>query len=172
MPNNLTTETCDEIVFSNFFKNHVKSLRNFLYYKYGNKDQAEDLTQEAFIKLWQNCASVPIEKAKSYIYTIANNSSLNEIKHQKVVLEYENNFTGLDKTNENPEFILEEKQFKDKLLKAIENLNETQRIAFLMHRIDGKKYSEIADELNISVKAVEKRIHLALVELRKTIDFR
>jgi RNA polymerase sigma-70 factor (ECF subfamily) len=39
-----------------------------------------------------------------------------------------------------------------------------------MHRIDGKKYSEIAIELNISVKAVEKRIHLALVELRKTID--
>jgi len=172
MTNNSLSETCDEIIFSNFFKKHAKSLRNFLFYKYGNKDQADDLVQEAFIKLWQNCASVPIEKAKSYLYTIANNSSLNEIKHQKVVLQYENNFTGLDKTNENPEYILEEKQFKEKLLNAIENLNETQRVAFLMHRIDGKKYSEIAEELNISVKAVEKRIHLALVELRKTIDFK
>jgi len=172
MTNNSLPETCNEIVFSIFFKKHAKSLRNFLFYKYGNKDQAEDLVQEAFIKLWQNCSSVPIEKAKSYLYTIANNSSLNEIKHQKVVLQYENNFTGLDKTNENPEYILEEKQFKDKLLKAIEHLNETQRVAFLMHRIDGKKYSEIAEELNISVKAVEKRIHLALVELRKTIDFK
>lgn len=172
MTNNSLSETCNEIVFSDFFKKYAKSLRNFLFYKYGNKDQAEDLVQEAFIKLWQNCASVPIEKAKSYLYTIANNSSLNEIKHQKVVIQYENNFTGLDKTNENPEYILEEKQFKDKLLKAIEDLNETQRIAFLMHRIDGKKYSEIADELNISVKAVEKRIHLALVELRKKIDFK
>lgn len=172
MTNNSLSETCNEIVFSIFFKKHAKSLRNFLFYKYGNKDQAEDLVQEAFIKLWQNCGSVPIEKAKSYLYTIANNSSLNEIKHQKVVLQYENNFTGLDKTNENPEYILEEKQFKDKLLKAIEDLNETQRVAFLMHRIDGKKYSEIADELNISVKAVEKRIHLALVELRKKINFK
>jgi RNA polymerase sigma-70 factor (ECF subfamily) len=172
MTNNSLSGTCNEIVFSDFFKKHAKPLRNFLFYKYGNKDQAEDLVQEAFIKLWQNCTSVPIEKAKSYLYTIANNSSLNEIKHQKVVLQYENNFTGLDKTNENPEFILEEKQFKDKLLKAIEDLNETQRIAFLMHRIDGKKYSEIANELNISVKAVEKRIHLALVELRKKIDFK
>ena len=87
-----------------------------------------------------------------------------------MVLEYEKNFSGFDKTNENPEYILEEKQFKKKLLKAIENLNETQRVAFLMHRIDGKKYSEIAEELNISVKAVEKRIHIALVELRKEID--
>lgn len=170
MPKNSLSSTCNEIIFSTFFKNHAKSLRNFLFYKYGNKDQAEDLTQEAFIKLWQNCASVPIEKAKSYLYTIANNSSLNEIKHQKVVLEYENNFMGSDRTTENPEFLLEEKQFKNKLLKSIEDLNETQRVAFLMHRIDGKKYTEIAVELNISVKAVEKRIHLALVELRKTID--
>ena len=170
MTTNSLSGTCDDIIFSTFFKSHAKSLRNFLLYKYGNKDQADDLTQEAFIKLWQNCAAVPIEKAKSYIYKIAINSSLNEIAHQKVVLEYENNFTGLEKTYENPEFILEEKQFKSKLLKAIENLNETQRVAFLMHRIDGKKYSEIAEELNISLKAVEKRIHLALVELRKEID--
>ena len=170
MPIESLSNTCDEIIFSSFFKSHAKSLRNFLFYKYGNKDQADDLTQEAFIKLWQNCAAVPIEKAKSYIYTIAHNCSLNGIAHQKVVLEYEKNFTGSDKTNENPEFILEEKQFKSKLLKAIGNLNETQRVAFLMHRIDGKKYNEIAEELNISVKAVEKRMHLALVELRKQID--
>jgi len=170
MPTESLSNTCDEIIFSSFFKSHAKSLRNFLFYRYGNKDQADDLTQEAFIKLWQNCAAVPIEKAKSYIYTVANNSSLNGIAHHKVVLEYEKNFNCSDKTNENPEFILEEKQFKSKLLKAIGNLNETQRVAFLMHRIDGKKYNEIAEELNISVKAVEKRMHLALVELRKQID--
>lgn len=172
MTTNSLSEICDDIVFSKFFKNHAKSLRNFLFYKFGNVAHAEDMAQEAFIKLWQNCDSVPFEKAKSYIYTIANNNSLNKIAHQKVVLAYENNFTGLDKTNETPEFILEEKEFKNKLLKAIDNLNETQRIAFLMHRIDGKKYHEIAAELNISVKAVEKRIHLALVEIKKVIDIK
>ena len=170
MSNMNQSNTCDEIIFSSFFKSHIKTLRNFLFYKFGNKDQAEDVAQEAFIKLWQNCASVPIEKAKSYIYIIANNSTLNEIAHQKVVLRYEKNFIGLDRTNESPEYILEEKQFQAKLLKAIEKLNEKQRVAFLMHRIDGKKYSEIAIALNISVKAVEKRIHLALLTLRKEID--
>lgn len=170
MPNNPESNTCDEIIFSSFFKSNVKALRNFLFYKFGNLEKAEDAAHEAFLKLWQNCASVPLEKAKSYVYTIANNSSLNEIAHQKVVLKYEKDFSGLDKTNQTPEYILEEKQFQAKLLKAIENLNEKQRIAFLMHRIDGKKYSEIAKELNISVKAVEKRIHLALLSLRKEID--
>ncbi|TDD96983.1 RNA polymerase sigma factor [Flavobacterium cellulosilyticum] len=170
MSNKNRSTTCDEIIFSSFFKNHFKSLRNYLYYKFGDRDQAEDLAQDAFIKLWQNCASVPIEKAKSYVYTIANNSSLNQIAHQKVVLRYAKNFGGSDKTNENPEYILEEKQFQSNLLKAIEELNEKQRVTFLMHRIDGKKYSEIAIELEISVKTVEKRIHLALLTLRKQID--
>lgn len=166
---NSISDTCNEIIFSSFFKSQVKSLRNFIFYKYGNKDLAEDLAQEAFIKLWQNCSDVPIEKAKSFIYTIANNSALNVIAHGKVVLKYEKDFSGLDKTNENPEFILEEKQFRNTLLNAIEKLNEKQRVAFLMHRVDGKKYSEIAEELNISIKAVEKRIHLALLQLRKEI---
>jgi RNA polymerase sigma-70 factor (family 1) len=164
------SDTCQENVFSDFFKNHVKPLRNFLLYKFGNQDQAEDITQEAFIKLWQNCADVPIEKAKSYIYTIANNTTLNAIAHQKIVLNYQKNNSLNDRSNENPEFLLEEEQFKSKLLNAINRLNETQRVAFLMHRIDEKKYAQIAEELNISVKAVEKRIHLALVELRKEFE--
>lgn len=170
MSNKSISETCIEIVFSTFFKSHIKALRNFLYYKFGNKDQAEDIAQEAFIKLWQNCSAVPIEKAKSYIYTIANNSSLNEIAHQKVVLKFEKNFKVNDYNNESPEYVFEEKEFQKKLLKAIEDLNDKQRVAFLMHRIDGKKYSEIATILDISVKAVEKRIHLALLSLRKQID--
>lgn len=162
--------TCNEIKFSAFFKEHVKGLRNFLYYKFGNSEFAEDKTQEAFIKLWQNCKEVPLEKAKSYIYTIAKNLTLNEIAHQKVVLEYQKNETTLNTTNETPEYIIEQEEFKIKLEKAIQNINETQRTAFLMHRIDGKKYKEIAEELGISVKAVEKRIHLALLEIKKEIQ--
>ncbi len=170
MGNPTNTILCKEIIFSDFFKNHAKSLRNYLIYKFGNEEYAEDITQETFIKLWQNCVDVPIEKAKSYIFTIANNASLNVIAHQKVKLNYQKSNAHSDTTHETPEFLLEEKQFKAKLLSAIENLNETQRVAFLMHRIDEKKYAEIAEELNISVKAVEKRIHLALVELRKEFD--
>jgi RNA polymerase sigma-70 factor (family 1) len=170
MEDPINSGICKETIFSDFFKNHVKGLRNYLIYKFGNQDQAEDATQEAFIKLWQNCKDVPVEKAKSYLYTIANNTSLNVIAHQKVVLQYEKNNSIVDKTIESPEFLLEEDQFRTKLLRAIDRLNETQRVAFLMNRIDGKKYATIAEELNISVKAVEKRIHLALTALRKEFE--
>lgn len=161
---------CEEIIFSQFFKSNIKTLRNYLLYKFGNEEQANDISQEAFIKLWQNCDQVPLEKAKAFVYKVANNANLNQIAHQKVVLEYAKTESPVNHTHENPEFILEENQFKIKLDKAIQNLTKSQRVAFLLNRIDGKKYSEIAEILEISVKAVEKRISGALVSLRKEIE--
>jgi RNA polymerase sigma-70 factor (family 1) len=170
MEKNSLTGICEEIVFANFFRSQAKTLRNYLLYKFGNEEQAEDVTQEAFIKLWENCSKVPLDKAKSFLYTVANNTTLNQIAHQKVVLQYSKNNILPQSTSESPEFLLEEEQFKAKLQKAIANLSEAQRTAFLLNRIDGKKYHEIAEILEISAKAVEKRIHGALVELRKEIE--
>ena len=170
MNNSPSKGICDEIIYSRFFKDNVKSIRNYLYFKYGNEEQSNDMAQEAFIKLWENCADVPPEKAKSILYTVANNATLNQIAHQKVVLNYSKSNSLLDRTNINPEFILEEDQFKIKLEKAIANLTEGQRTAFLLNRIEGKKYAEIAIMLDISVKAVEKRIHGALLSLRTNIE--
>ncbi len=170
MNNDTPTGICEELTFANFFAGHAKALRNYLYYKFGNADQADDVTQEAFIKLWENCANVAPEKAKSFLYTVANNTSLNHIAHQKVVLEYSKKSARNNTDTQNPEFLMEEEQFKVKLQNAIANLSEAQRTAFLLHRIDGKKYYEIAEILGIGVKAVEKRIHGALLQLRKEID--
>jgi len=161
---------CEELTFSGFFRSHAKALRNYLFYKFGNEEQADEATQEAFIKLWENCASVPPEKAKAFLYTVANNTTLNHIAHKKVVLEYSKKNVNHDTNNQSPEFLMEEEQFKVKLQNAIANLSEAQRSAFLLHRIDGKKYHEIAEILGIGVKAVEKRIHGALLQLRKEID--
>jgi RNA polymerase sigma-70 factor (family 1) len=161
---------CDETVFAGFFKTHVKNLRNYLYYKFGNEEQAGDIAQEAFIKLWENCKNVPLEKAKSFLYIVANNASLNFIAHQKVVLEHAKKADPTKHSFESPDYLIEEEEFRVKLHNAIERLSEAQRTAFLLNRIDGKKYSEIAEMLGISVKAVEKRISGALVYLRENID--
>ena len=69
-----------------------------------------------------------------------------------------------------PQFALEEKEFGERLEAAISNLTEVQRTAFLMSRVEGKKYREIAEILGISEKAAGKRIHDALEELRKSIE--
>ena len=65
---------------------------------------------------------------------------------------------------------MEENEFKEKLDNALNALPENQRITFLLHRIDGKKYAEIAELEGVSVKAIEKRMHLALKSLRERIE--
>lgn len=169
MSKDLSNHICNEQLFSKLFKTHAKNLHDFLYYKFGNHLNPQDQVQEAFIKLWQNCKEVEPSKAKSYLFTVANNLMLNAVAHHKVVLKFQET-KPKSSTNENPQFLLEESEYMHKLQKAISNLTEAQRVAFLLNRIEGKKHKEIANMLDISTKAVEKRIYSALKQLRKEIE--
>lgn len=157
---------CDEKVYHSIFLAHSEKIRNFIYYKSGSLSLAEDLVQEAFMRLWENCKKVEIPQAKSYLYTIANNLFLNQVTHTKYVLKFEKESQQKSQVP-SPEFLMEEQEFKLRLEKAIIGLPEGQRVVFLMNRIDKKKYREIAEEIGISVKAVEKRMHKALAQLRE-----
>jgi len=159
---------CESKHYESIFNTHAETLRNFVYYKCGSQQQAEDIVQEAFIKLWKNCAKVIYTKAKSYLFTVANNMFLNEVAHEKVVLKYKQQ-TANKISNETPEFILRQKEFQEKLQRTIAKLPEGQQEVFLLNRIDKKTYAEIAEMIGLSVKAVEKRMHKALVTLRKEI---
>ncbi len=159
---------CEQPVFTKLFETHAEAVRNLIYYKCGDRDQAEDVMQEAFIKLWDNCKKVIFEKAKGFLCTVANNLFLNQVAKQKVRLEY-SKIPRSTKNVESPDFVMEEKEFMEKLQKAIAELPEKQREVFLLNRIDKKTYNQIAEMLDISVKAVEKRMHNALKELRKLV---
>jgi len=160
---------CEEMVFDEVYRTHSQSLRNFMFFKTGNDPKSFDLVQEAFIKLWENCAKVAPEKAKSFLFTVANNLFLNTVAHQKVRFSYAKEYTQ-NPNEQSPQFLLEEKEFGERLEKAIANLTEVQRTAFLLSRVEGKKYREIAEILDISEKAAGKRIHDALETLRQTIE--
>jgi RNA polymerase sigma-70 factor (ECF subfamily) len=161
----MNQNVCDKKTYHSIFLEQSEKIRNFIYYKSGNIAQAEDIVQDAFIKLWENCSKVELGKAKSFLFTVANNLFLNQVKRQKHQLK----FSSQNQTSEvpSPQFLLEEEEFRLRLEAAINALPEGQRVVFLMNRIDKKKYKEIAEELKLSVKAVEKRMHQALVALRK-----
>ena len=169
MPKPLNDNTCNETSFNALFNKYAKDLHNFLYYKFGDHLNPKDKVQDAFIKLWQNCSKVTPNKAKSYVYTVANNLMLNEVAHQKVVLKYKQN-EPKSYTNESPEFVMQEQEYMQKLQQAINKLTEAQRTAFLLNRVEGKKFKDIAELLGISTKAVEKRIYGALKKLREDIE--
>lgn len=159
---------CAPATYKKIYDSYADGLYGFMIYKCGDSDKAQDFVQEAFVKLWTNCSKVFFEKAKSYLFTVANNLFLDDYAHQKVVLAHKK-FNVKSSTNETPEYLLEEQEFLKKLQNAISSLPDKQREVFLMNRIDKKKYREIAEELDISVKAVEKRMTLALKTLRTQI---
>lgn len=86
MRKELHQNICDKNVFSSLYNKYSKDLHDFLYYKYGEQLNPNDKTQDAFIKLWENCKKVTLDTAKSFLFTVANNLMLNEIKHQNLIL--------------------------------------------------------------------------------------
>ncbi len=164
-------DICKDNVFKKVYDTFALDLRNFLIYKFQDFQSAEDVVQESFIKLWHNCEKVPFIKAKSYLFTIANNMFLNIKKHEKVVREYEkkSNLSKYDSVS--PEFIMIEEEYAQKLEKAINALPEKEKEVFKMSRIEKLKYKEIAEKLEVSIKTVEKRMSAALRYLRERVSY-
>lgn len=164
------TNLCDERQFDFFYKKEVNQVFRFIVAKNNNREEAFDIVQEAFIKIWDNCDKFDIKKAKSYLLSTARNLFLNIKKHEKIVREHAKCNKDLFIDYDSPEATLRQKEFKTKLEKAIAELTDSQREVFLMNRVEGKKYREIAELLDISVKAVEKRMSKALIQLRMKIE--
>lgn len=157
--------------FTELFNKLYQPVRNFVYYQTGDTAVADDIAQDTFSKIWEKRGTVRRETAKQLAFKIASNLCKNRFKHQKIVLVFKNrdHFTG---TAESPEFEMELNQFNDRLKSAINSLNEKNRTVFLMNRIDGMTYNEIAGNLGLSVKAIEKRMKNALDDLKTKIEFK
>jgi RNA polymerase sigma-70 factor (ECF subfamily) len=158
--------TCQETTFHRLFTDLAERLRNYLYYHCGDGAVAEDLVQEAFIRLWEHCQSVPPEKARAFVYKVGFNLILDMAKHKKVVRKFEAHPTD-KKGPEDPQFQIEQQEFENILWQTIRDMPERNRVVFLMNRLDGMTYAEIAEHIGLSVKAVEKRMQKALEAIRE-----
>jgi RNA polymerase sigma-70 factor (ECF subfamily) len=138
--------------FISLFNEMFQPIKNYVYYKVGDIEVAEDIAQDTFTKMWEKRREIRQSTMKSLLYTIANNLCKNRFEHQQVVFEFANNYDR-NQWDVSPEFEMELKEFNTKL----------------QNGIDGYTYNEIADNLGISVKAVEKRMKNALTDLKKTI---
>ena len=159
----------DQAGFEQLFDAYYDELQHFIFFKIGDTEIAEDIIQDAFLKLWEMRSSVRVETARALLYTIAANMFANRYKRMKLKLKLQQTIVE-DRTFETPEFEMELKEFDQKLQRVLSGLNENNRTVFLMNRMEQMTYSEIASALNISVKAVEKRMKKALEHVRKEIE--
>lgn len=137
--------------------------------------QANDLVQECFVKLWEKRSTIrSTQSIESLLFVMLRNKCLNFLRDQKLNVNDKN--INLIEENElqhlyQLDFIgMEEKSVEEKLIEAIresvEKLPEKRKLVFMKTKIEGKKNKEVAEELGISVKAVEKHLHQAKEQIR------
>ncbi|MBO0331236.1 RNA polymerase sigma factor [[Muricauda] lutisoli] len=156
---------CEQKTYNQIFRAHYEAVTRFVYYKCGDLQQAEDIVQDVFVKLWKLCSTVSFSKVKAYLYRAANNSFLNEMAHEKIVLKHLQK-TAPSVDNENPEYLMQMDEFHVKLKTAIASLPQKEREVYLLSRVEKKTYSEIAEILGLGIKAIERRMSKALLLLR------
>jgi len=157
--------------FRSIFDQHYESIRSFAYYKTGDVDLADDIVQEVFIKLWTNRQNVKDETVKALLYTIATNTIKNHYKHQKIVYNFQKQEVS-NETSDEADSQLRQDELNKKLQDALAAVPEKAREVFLMNRIEGLTYADIAERLGLSVKAIEKRMSEALSVLRSRISYK
>lgn len=159
------SKSSKEQKFNSLYAEWVQPLFRFIYFKTKDQSLSEDIVQDTFVKFWDKIDTVGEGKEKSYLFASAKNLLLNKIAHDKIVGAHAK--IQIETSVKSPHYDLEVSEFQQKLEKAISKLPDNQREVFLMNRIEGYKYREVAELLKISQKAVEKRMSLALAELRK-----
>jgi len=154
--------------YQRVFKDYYKPIRNFIYFRCGDADMAEDITQDTFVKLWETRHRIDKGTVKAYLYKIAQNNTINHLKRQQLLYKFRNK-PGVDRDYDTPEKLAEMEEYGKKLEQVISILPEGGREVFLMNRLEDMTYTEIASRLGLSVKAIEKRMSKVLKILREQL---
>jgi len=144
---------------------------NFLHFKLGNIEAAEDFVQDVFIKIWERRGQLRENTSiKSFLFTIARHAALNHLRHNKIVLKFQEEQTNKVSAEQTEYLEFERIELQNVLMRAIINLPVKSRAAFMMNRFEELTYNEIADRLNVSVKTVESHMGRALKLLRESLQ--
>ncbi|GAB4245263.1 MAG: RNA polymerase sigma-70 factor [Ekhidna sp.] len=149
------------------YKRYFTMLVGFAFQYVEDGDVAEDIVQEVFSKIWNQANEIDIRtNEKSYLFGAVRNACLNHIRHEKVKEAH-----ASETKHEVIEGVafLEMEELQEKVDRALAELPEKRRQIFEMSRFEGKKYHEIATELNISVKTVETQMSRALKVMREML---
>lgn len=172
----------DESALNRLIAKYQRRIYAFVYHILRDADEAEELTQDVFIKL---CANLPGFRAESkfstWLFQIAKNLSLNRIKYLKRRRYYTQ--TSLDESDEpggerslelpaegkDAAAQIEDSETNRLLHKKIDELGDDVRRPLVMRDIEGMRYDEIAKAMNLAEGTVKSRIHKARTELRESL---
>ena len=156
------------LLVSLFEKYHTDILK-FLRKKFGSHHDAEDIVQDTFHNVLRNVELEEIEHPLPYIYKTANNLALNRIRSQNQHSKYLNSI-DIEESGNNLERDIFAHRALEQVQLSIARMPKQCRTTFEMSRFQNKTYSQISEELGISVSTVEKHIIKALNYLRESLE--
>jgi len=151
--------------FKKLFETYFDDVRRYVFYRSGNEELATDIAQDTFLRIWEKQIEIDHKTVKGLLFKIASDLFISRYRREKVAFNFFNNFEPNEKSL-TPEDELNFNELKNAYDAALKSMPEKQRTVFLMNRIDELKYKEIADQLGLSVKAIEKRMSLALEHIK------
>lgn len=173
---NIRLKEGNSLAYEELFKQTYPRLLGYCSLFIHNQAQANDLVQECFVRLWEKRSTISASQSvESLLFVMLRNRCLNYLRDQKLHVSDKNiNLVGENELQHLYQLDFagkEEKTLEEKLIEAIresvEKLPEKRKLVFVKTKIEGKKNKEVAEELNISVKAVEKHLHQAKEQIRK-----
>jgi RNA polymerase sigma factor (sigma-70 family) len=151
--------------FKKLFDTYFDDLRKYLFYRSGNEELATDIAQDTFMCIWEKQIEIDHKTVKGLLFKIGSDLFITRYRKEQVAFKFFKTYKP-DEHDLSPEEQLNFNELKIAYEKSLETMPEKQRVVFLMSRIDELKYAEIADQLDLSVKAIEKRMNLALTHLK------
>lgn len=155
-------------------KEHGPTLVNFLSKRLKSREDAEDIAQNTFLRLYTMDNPGRVENPRAFLFQVAANMSVDQLRRKSRMAAYReleksraDNSTSTDTGS--PERLLEAQQRASDIYRVIEAMPARVREAFLLHRTRGMPYSEIAKLMGVSVSSVEKYMLEALKQCRRAL---
>lgn len=157
--------------FESLFRSSYVSLVSYANTILKERDEAEEIVQELFYVIWRDREKINIKTSiNGYLFRSVFNRCMHYIDHKNVKRRHATEMKDrIENDYDDPSEILKYKELHEKIASIIELLPERCARIFCMNRFEGLKYSEIADELAISIKTVEANMGRALKVFRKEL---
>ncbi len=174
----------DRKSFEELMKRYKKSLFNYIYRFSGNRHTSEDIFQETFLKIYQHAGRYkPKSKFSTYLYTIATNLSINEMKKRKI-RQHETLESGYIEGRQNPHIYesslpsdvstpateTEREENRRLIWEGLDQLSPKHRSVLILSEFEELPYEEIAQITKTRVGTVKSRLHRAKIQLKEWIE--
>ena len=164
--------------FDYLIRQYKNTIYNYAIYMMRNRMDAEDVTQEVMIRLWQNIDKFNFYAARSWIMRTTHNLCIDYLRKnskqiKKEVFLDENLSERIEdkRSDSSPDKMIAQKLTDAKIKKAIENLPERLKSPFVLYQLQGFKYKEISRILDLPINSVKVNILRARKQLQKELKF-